>query len=346
MQHERRAPSRTLVLLMALACGVGVANLYFPQAITPLLARHLHVSEASAAFVATIMQLGYVFGVFLLVPLGDRLPRKPLIASLFMLAAIGLFIAGSASSLPLLLIASALIGLVTVVPQMLIPMAADLALPGQAGRTVGTVQGGLLGGILLARAFGGTLGEWFGWRAPYLVSGSLAVVIAVALIAALPSTKVSSSQHYPALVATSVRLFGVALGAAALVPLPGVVVRRVHRSLDEHRALPHELVLRLRHRGGGARRARGGRERAVRPARGTLDGRARAGCRQRRLLRGDGRRRGRPARGLAARPRRPRRADRGDAAARHLGAVEPHREPVPRLRARARRAQPAEQRRT
>ena len=207
MHHERRAPSRILVLLMALACGVGVANLYFPQAITPLLARHLHVSEASAAFVATIMQLGYVVGVFLLVPLGDRLPRKPLIASLFLLAAIGLFIAGSASSLPLLLIASALIGLVTVVPQMLIPMAADLALPGQAGRTVGTVQGGLLGGILLARAFGGTLGEWFGWRAPYLVSGSLAVVIAIALIAALPSTKVTSSQHYPALVATSVRLF-------------------------------------------------------------------------------------------------------------------------------------------
>ena len=192
---------------MAFACGVGVANLYFPQAITPLLARNLHVSDASAAFVATITQLGYVLGVFFLVPLGDRLPRKPLIATLFGLVAIGLFIAGNAHSLTLLLVASALIGLVTVVPQILIPMAADLAVPGQSGRIVGTVQGGLLGGILLARAFGGTVGEWFGWRAPYLVSGTLALVLALALIVALPSTKVTSSQHYPALVATSVRLF-------------------------------------------------------------------------------------------------------------------------------------------
>ena len=192
---------------MALASGVGVANLYFPQAITPLLARSLRVSEGSAAFVATIAQLGYVVGVFFLVPLGDRLPRKPLIATLFGLVAIGLFVAGSAHSLTLLCVASALIGLVTVVPQILIPMAADIAGPGQSGSAVGVVQGGLLGGILLARAFGGTLGEWFGWRAPYLVSGTLALVAALALVALLPSTKVTSSQHYPALVSTSVRLF-------------------------------------------------------------------------------------------------------------------------------------------
>jgi predicted MFS family arabinose efflux permease len=204
---------------MALASGVGVANLYFPQAITPLLARSLHVSDGSAAFVATIAQLGYVVGVFLLVPLGDRLPRKPLIATLFGLVSIGLFVAGSAHSLTLLCVASALIGLVTVVPQILIPMAADLAGPGQSGSVVGIVQGGLLGGILLARAFGGTLGEWFGWRAPYLVSGTLAVLVALALVALLPSTKVTSSQHYPALVFGVVALVGAA--SVFCVPLSG-----------------------------------------------------------------------------------------------------------------------------
>jgi predicted MFS family arabinose efflux permease len=151
----RSLAPRWLFLLMALASGVGVANLYFPQAITPLLARSLNVSEGSAAFVATISQLGYVIGVFLLVPLGDRLPRKPLIATLFGLVSIGLFVAGSSHSLTLLCVASALIGLVTVVPQILIPMAADLAGPGRSGSVVGIVQGGLLGGILLARASAG-----------------------------------------------------------------------------------------------------------------------------------------------------------------------------------------------
>ena len=192
---------------MAVATGVGVANLYFPQAITPLLARSLDVSEGAAALVTTITQLGYVVGVFFLVPLGDRLPRRPLISTLFGLIALGLFLAGTAHTLTVLLVASALVGLVTVVPQMLIPMAADIAPAGQVGRVVGTVQGGLLGGILLARAFGGTVGDWFGWRAPYLVSGVLALLLGIALIVSLPSTRISSSQHYPALVSTSVRLF-------------------------------------------------------------------------------------------------------------------------------------------
>ncbi|MFD0576714.1 hypothetical protein [Dactylosporangium darangshiense] len=64
-------------LLMAVACGVGVANAYFPQAISPLLARDLHLSEGAAATAVTAVQLGYAAGIFFLVPLGDRLPRRP-----------------------------------------------------------------------------------------------------------------------------------------------------------------------------------------------------------------------------------------------------------------------------
>jgi predicted MFS family arabinose efflux permease len=151
---------------MALACGVSVANVYFPQAISPLLAADLHVSESSAALVATFTQLGYAAGIFLLVPLGDRLPRRPLIATLMGVVAVGLFLAGSTSSLPALIIVSVVVGAATVVPQMLIPLAADLVDAAHRGRIVGVLQGGLLGGILLARAFGGMVGEWLGWRAP------------------------------------------------------------------------------------------------------------------------------------------------------------------------------------
>ncbi|MEP7023966.1 MAG: MFS transporter [Actinomycetota bacterium] len=206
-EGTRPAPSPRPIYVMALACGVGVANLYFPQAITPLLSAAFHVSDGVAAFVATLAQLGYAAGVFLLVPLGDRLPRRPLITVLFVVVAAGLFLAGTTGSLLTLFIFSAVVGVTTVVPQILIPMAADLAGTRRAGGAVGIVQGGLLGGVLLSRAFGGVLGQWLGWRAPYLVSGALAVLLAVVLAVALPTTAVPSQHRYPVLLGTSVQLF-------------------------------------------------------------------------------------------------------------------------------------------
>jgi predicted MFS family arabinose efflux permease len=199
--------SRRLTLLLAAACGIGVANVYFPQALTPLLARDLHVSRGAASLVATTSQLGYVVGIFFLVPLGDRLSRRPLIVGLFGLSAAGLFLSGIAPSLALLCVLSALIGAVTVVAQILIPMGADLAAGESAASVVGALQGGLISGILLARTFGGTLGQWFGWRTPYIVAGALALAVAALLAVALPSTPSSSSHRYPALLATSLRLF-------------------------------------------------------------------------------------------------------------------------------------------
>ena len=78
--------SRRLLVLLALTCGVAVGNIYFPQTISPLVAASLHVSADSAALVVTAVQFGYAAGIFLLVPLGDRLPHRPLIVTLLALA--------------------------------------------------------------------------------------------------------------------------------------------------------------------------------------------------------------------------------------------------------------------
>ncbi|GAB3871371.1 MFS transporter [Kibdelosporangium lantanae] len=195
------------ILLLALACGVAVANIYFPQAISPLIAADLHVSTDQAALVATAAQLGYAGGVFLLVPLGDRLPNRPLILVLLGLTGLGLLVAGTAQTLPVLVVASVGVGLTTVVPQIIIPMTVGLVAPERRGAVTGTLLGGLLGGILLARTFGGTVGEWLGWRAPYLTAAGLALLLAVGLLFIVPSTTPSSKQSYPALVGAAVRLF-------------------------------------------------------------------------------------------------------------------------------------------
>jgi predicted MFS family arabinose efflux permease len=75
--------TRRAVLLLALACGVAVGTVYFPQAISPLVASGLHVPPDSAALVVTATQLGYAAGIFLLVPLGDRFPHRPLISAVW-----------------------------------------------------------------------------------------------------------------------------------------------------------------------------------------------------------------------------------------------------------------------
>ena len=200
--------SRPLIAVLAVACGVGVANVYFPQAITPLIAHDLGITGAAATTVATVTQLGYAVGILFLVPLGDLLSRRALAGLL--LAATGLALVGCAISTGLgaLCLAAAGVGVATVVPQLLIPMAADLADPASTGRTVATLQSGLLAGILLARAFGGFLGGWLGWRGPYAVAAGLALLLAILirLVVPPPRAQVATRPNYLQLLRTAAGL--------------------------------------------------------------------------------------------------------------------------------------------
>lgn len=198
--------SRGVILLLAVTCGVAVGNVYFPVAVSPVVASGLHIPLDSAALVVTATQFGYAAGIFLLVPLGDRLPHRPLIVTLLGVSGLGLLAAGLAPSLPPLLGASALIGLATVVAPVVGPMAVGQVSEDRRGVVSGTLLSGSIGGILLSRALGGTVAEWLGWRAPYLMAAVLALVMAVVLARVLPLSSPPSAQRYPALLAESLRL--------------------------------------------------------------------------------------------------------------------------------------------
>jgi predicted MFS family arabinose efflux permease len=198
--------SRRLILLLALTCGVAVGNVYFPQAISPLVASGLHVSPDSGALVVTATQFGYAAGIFLLVPLGDRLPHRPLVVTLLGLTGLGLLAASVVPALPPLVGASALVGVTTVVAPIIGPMAAGLVADDQRGVVSGTLLSGSIGGMLLSRTAAGTIGEWLGWRAPYLVAAAVVLLIAVVMARVLPTTLPPSGHRYPALLAESLRL--------------------------------------------------------------------------------------------------------------------------------------------
>ena len=75
------ALSGRLVLLLAVACGATVANLYYAQPLLDTIARELHVSSGTAGLLVTATQLGYVGGLLLIVPLGDLLQRRKLVVA-------------------------------------------------------------------------------------------------------------------------------------------------------------------------------------------------------------------------------------------------------------------------
>ncbi|MFG2617131.1 MFS transporter [Streptomyces sp. NPDC048507] len=200
------APGPRMLLLLSFTGAVAVGNIYFPQAISPLIAAALHEPPGSAALVVTATQIGYTAGMLLLVPLADRVPYRPLLVTLLVLTGLGLLGAGCAPGLGALVAASALVGLATVAAQVIAPFAAAMVAADRRGAVTGTLLSGSIGGMLLARTFSGTLGERFGWRAPYLVAAVVVLLLAAVLARALPVTVPPSRRSYPALLAGSLRL--------------------------------------------------------------------------------------------------------------------------------------------
>lgn len=171
---------------MTIATGMVVANIYYNQPLLADISKDLRVSEAQGGMLAMLTQIGYASGMLFTVPLGDMLKRKQLIMFDFFMAIAALLLAALSPTIHLLMIASFLIGAFSVIPQLLIPMAAHLSAPDQRGKTIGFVMSGLLIGILLSRTVSGYVGAHLGWRAMFLIAAALMVILWIALYFLLP----------------------------------------------------------------------------------------------------------------------------------------------------------------
>jgi predicted MFS family arabinose efflux permease len=188
--------SRGLVLLLAVACGATVANLYYAQPLLNTLARAFSVSQGTAGLLITISQIGYVLGLALLVPSGDLQERRGLISVALVVTAAGLVVAAVAPGFAVFAAALALVGFSSTVAQVIVPMSASLAAESERGRVVGTVMSGLLIGILLARTVSGLLAAALGWRVVFWVAAGIMVVLAVTLRARLPRVPPTTELAY------------------------------------------------------------------------------------------------------------------------------------------------------
>ncbi len=189
--------SRRLTLVLAVACGVVVANLYYAQPLLSEIAHDLHVSAGGAGLLVTLSQAGYALGLLFVVPLGDLLERRRLVLVSLAVAVATLLGAAVSPDLPVLGGFLLLGGLTSVVAQVLVPFAATLAADDERGKVVGTVMTGLLLGILLARTASGLVGQWLGWRAVFALAAVPMAVLIVVLRAELPVVAPTAPMPYP-----------------------------------------------------------------------------------------------------------------------------------------------------
>ncbi|KAJ7149236.1 major facilitator superfamily domain-containing protein [Mycena crocata] len=156
-----------LNVLFGFASTFTVANLYYCQPLLIQFSESFGVPYNRVSRVPTLLQAGYATGLLFISPLGDLVRRRQLIIFLAVISAsltIGLAVT------PHLLVFEALsflVGVVSVTPQILIPLAADLAPPEHRATAISVVFSGLLFGILVGRVIAGIIAEFTSWRVVY-----------------------------------------------------------------------------------------------------------------------------------------------------------------------------------
>jgi predicted MFS family arabinose efflux permease len=179
---------RSLVALFACASGLSVANVYYAQPLLDALAANFGIGRAAVGGVVTATQAGSVLALLLLVPLGDRLPRRRLLLAQLAALVLALLAVCMASGAAVLMAAMLAVGMFgTAMTQGLIASAASAAGPHERGRVVGAAQGGVVAGLLLARVFAGLVADLAGWRAVYGAAALLMLALGALLWRCLPS---------------------------------------------------------------------------------------------------------------------------------------------------------------
>lgn len=209
-ESDKPLPSmaRGVIFLFAIASGASVANVYYAQPLLDILASDFNVSHAAIGGVVTATQIGCALALIFLVPLGDLVNRRRLMALQLLALIFALLAVGFAHSTIILLAGVLAVGLLgTAMTQGLIAYAASAALPHEQGHVVGTAQSGVFIGLLLARVFSGGISDVAGWRGVYFCAALIMLMIALPLWKRLPHLNIQpSAMRYPQLLASMLKL--------------------------------------------------------------------------------------------------------------------------------------------
>lgn len=187
---------------LAIIAGISVANLYYNQPLLSMIRHELGISEFKANLISMVTQIGYAIGLLFIIPLADLYQRKKIILSNFIFLIFSLLSIASGKNIHIILIASFVTGVYSVIPQIFIPIASQFSQPKYKGRNVGIVVSGLLTGILASRVISGFIGELFGWREMYYIAAGMMLICAITIVRLLPDIQPNFTGKYHDLMAS------------------------------------------------------------------------------------------------------------------------------------------------
>ncbi|GAB3166739.1 MFS transporter [Telluribacter humicola] len=195
------------IAIMAVTAGIAVANVYYSQPILTAIAYTYHIAPEKAGVISVLSQIGYGLGLFFLTPVGDMIERKKLILYLQAGLIASLLIMALATNLWLLYASSFLIGVFSVVAQVILPMAASLVTENK-GKVVSLIFTGILVGILMARVFSGLVAGWLGWQYVYGISAGLVLCTAILMQTDFRAVPNRFNGNYPDLLKSTITQLG------------------------------------------------------------------------------------------------------------------------------------------
>ncbi|MDR3595534.1 MFS transporter [Clostridium sp.] len=198
--------SNFLIVLMSIACAASAANLYYSQPLLEQISRFFNVSSSIIGIAAMLIQIGYAIGLIFLVPLGDIKERRNLIMTMLFCSTISLISLSISFNIWWLLLSSLIVGLTSITPMLIVPLAAHIAKPAERGKVIGSIMSGLLIGILLSRVFSGIIGSILGWQIVYRIAAGMMVLLILVFKLWLPKSVPDSSMSYKELLKSLIGL--------------------------------------------------------------------------------------------------------------------------------------------
>jgi predicted MFS family arabinose efflux permease len=202
-----------MLVLMTVAGGLVACNQSYLQPLLTLVERYFEVDITQSVLLTTAAQVGQGLGMIFLIPIGDLVEKRRFICIVLILAIVCLIGIAVSPLYYVTLVICFLMGFTSVLPQLLVPVAAELSRPEQRGRAVGTVVSGMVVGIHASRILAGFLGIlglhndfWYwwhsdhvadsGWKTVFWVAALLLSVLAVILRCKLPLLPATADMSY------------------------------------------------------------------------------------------------------------------------------------------------------
>lgn len=186
MNDNEIVMTKFLAILFAVCSGLAIGNLYWAQPLLVQIMDGFGLPAANGGLLVTATQIGYAMGILFILPLGDFVRRKRMIALVMVLSILALVSCAISPSFIILSLSLFSMGIVTISGQIILPLAGDLSREDERGHIVGIVSSGITTGILFSRFASGIIAGFWGWRSVYVIAAALNLVMVLVMIYVLP----------------------------------------------------------------------------------------------------------------------------------------------------------------